>query len=94
MSLSVEELLRNILEHGHKDENGHLIDCIAVVKNGKIQIHIKDNLKEFDPCAYLEQFASDDPTQNIGLKLVGKIVDEMSYKRVHGFNIISFTSMQ
>lgn len=94
MSLSVEELLRNILEHGHKHENGHLIDCIAVVKNGKIQIHIKDNLKEFDPCAYLEQFASDDPTQNIGLKLVGKIVDEMSYKRVHGFNIISFASMQ
>ncbi len=66
MSLSVEELLRNILEHGQHGESSQLIDCIAVVKKGKIRIHIKDNLKEFDPCAYLEQFASEDPTKNIG----------------------------
>ena len=48
-------------------------------KDGAWMLRIRDDCSLFDPKKYLEQYTSDDPSANIGLKLLREIASEMTY---------------
>lgn len=84
-----EEVTANIIEHGFTKtkKKNKAIDIFVDVDNEDVIIRIKDNAVPFDPHVKLK--TSDDPTVNIGIKMVAKIAKEMNYQTNFGFNVLT-----
>lgn len=93
LTLSLDELLTNIISYAYEDQAEHFIDLeFKLVKNW-LCIIIKDDGKEFNP---LEQ---DDPDFDLdledmeigglGIHLVKIKMDEVFYKRQNNYNILT-----
>ncbi|MBQ9516301.1 MAG: ATP-binding protein [Ruminococcus sp.] len=79
MSLFVEELCNNVIEHGFNDGKEHSIDIrILNTEEGWI-LRYRDNCREFDPVKWLEMHESDDPTANIGIRMICGMAKEVKY---------------
>ena len=85
--LCVEEIAANIIEHGFtksKKKNNE-IDIFVDVDKGNVKIRIKDNAVAFDPHIKIN---NEDPTTNIGIKMVSKLAKEMNYQNDFGLNVL------
>ena len=87
LQLCIEEVLGNISGHGMTDKDH--IDINIIYKNGKYTARIWDTCKLFDPRSQLDQFTETDPDVNMGIKMVAKIAEEMTYISQFGFNILT-----
>lgn len=87
--LCCEEMATNIVEHGFpkSKKKNKSIDIYADVENDLVNIRIKDNAVSFDP--HIKLTNNDDPTVNIGIKMVSKLAKEMNYQNSFGFNVLS-----
>ena len=87
ISLCVEEMVNNIVEHGfqkrRKDES---VDVRILFKDGARVIRIRDNCMNFDPVEYLKLHQSDDPMAHIGIRMVMKMVKGANYMNSLGLN--------
>ena len=89
-ALCLEEMARNAVEHGFSlDKKEHFIDARIVCTDEKVILRIKDDCQAFDPVDMSERLDSDDPTKNIGIRMVMRIADEASYQSVLGLNVIT-----
>lgn len=79
VALCIEEMARNILDYGFADQKKHSIDLRLVSKDGGLTIRIRDDCKAFDPKKWLEIHQPEDPLQNIGIRMVSEITEELSY---------------
>lgn len=87
VSLCVEEIVANIIEHGFtKDDLEHQADVRLVVDESKCIIRIRDNCIGFDPTRYLELHKSDNPANHIGIRIVTGMVNEINYINPLGLN--------
>ena len=87
ISLCIEEMGDNIVEHGFtKDNKEHSIDVRLLFKGEKRVIRIRDNCLNFDPLNYLELHKTDDPTAHIGIRMVMKMVKSANYVNSLGLN--------
>ncbi len=88
ISLCIEEMANNIVEHGFtKDQrNDHIIEIRLIYKDEKHLIRIRDNCVNFDPIAYMDLHKTDDPTIHIGIRLVMKMVKDANYVSSLGLN--------
>ncbi|MBO4692993.1 MAG: ATP-binding protein [Clostridia bacterium] len=87
ISLCVEEMTNNIVEHGFTaDKQDHSIDVRLLFKNEKRIIRIRDNCVDFDPTKYIELHKSDDPAAHIGIRMVMKMVKSANYVNSLGLN--------
>ena len=87
ISLCVEEMVRNIVEHGFKKERrGQSVDVRLLFKDGQRVLRIRDNCVNFDPVAYLKLHETDDPTAHIGIRMVMKMVKSANYVNSLGLN--------
>ena len=88
ISLCIEEMANNIVDHGFsKDKrNDHVIEIRLIFKDDKRLIRIRDNCVNFDPVAYMDLHKTDDPTVHIGIRLVMKMVKEANYVCSLGLN--------
>lgn len=91
--LVLEEVATNIIEHGFsktKKKNKSIdIYCDVDDDTKDINMRVKDNAASFDP--YVKINNSDDPTTNIGLRLVSKLAKEMNYQNDFGLNVLNIT---
>lgn len=89
--LCSEEIAVNIIEHGFtKSKKKHKeIDIYVCAENESVNIRIKDNSVAFDP--HTKIVNSDDPTINIGIRMVSKLAKEMNYQNTFGLNVLSIT---
>lgn len=85
--LATEEMVGNIVKYGIKRDK-ETVELFLSVTNGQVTIHIRDNCRLFDATSYLNQFESEDVTENIGIKLVSKISREMKYQTLFGMNML------
>lgn len=88
--LCCEEISANIIEHGFskcKNKNNKTIDIYIGINNEDINIRIKDNAIAFDPHIKLKE--NDDPTKNIGIKMVSKLAKHMNYQNTFGLNVLA-----
>lgn len=87
ISLCVEEMVNNIVEHGFtKGGKDHSIDLRIVFKGEGSVIRIRDNCVNFDPVKYVELHKSDDPVAHIGIRMVMRMVKNANYVNSLGLN--------
>ena len=87
VSLCVEEIVVNIIDHGFtKDELEHQADVRLVIDKDKCIIRVRDNCIGFDPVNYLELHQSDDPSKHIGIRIVTSMVKDINYINSLGLN--------
>ena len=87
ISLCVEEMVNNIVQHGFsKDKKDHSVDLRILFKDDSRLIRIRDNCINFDPIKYVELHRSDDPVAHIGLRMVMKMVKSANYVNSLGLN--------
>ena len=87
ISLCVEEMVFNILQHGFvKDKLEHSIELRILYKDGGRVIRIRDNCVHFDPLEYLDLHKADDPFAHFGIRMVMKMVKSANYVNSLGLN--------
>ena len=79
MGLAAEEAVGNVIEHGFSDGKPHSVEVRVLKKDGGWMLRVRDDCRLFDPGKYIEQYTGDDPSANIGLKLLREIALEITY---------------
>ena len=79
MSLAAEEAVGNVIEHGFSDGKPHSVEVRVSKKDAEWILRVRDDCRLFDPKKYMEQYTDEDPSANIGLKLLREIASDMAY---------------
>lgn len=91
--LAVEELLTNIIKYGYDDSDRHEIIVTARVDDGLFELTISDDGHAFDPTKAAEPDttlpAAERPIGGLGLFLVRKMSDGMTYERIAERNVVT-----
>ncbi len=92
LRLALEEALVNVINYAY-DDDGDIIIKFEEIKKGRIQIQIIDYGIEFDP------LKKEDPDimmeieerqiGGLGIFMVKQIMDNVTYKRENGMNILT-----
>ena len=91
IALAAEEAAGNIIEHGFSDGKQHFVDVRVLQKTDGWILRLRDDCRLFDPSRYLEQYTSDDPAANIGLKMLRGISKEIVYLSTLNLNNLIIT---
>jgi anti-sigma regulatory factor (Ser/Thr protein kinase) len=88
--LAMEEMAGNIVEHGfEKDKKSHSVDVRVVHKNEDVILRLKDDCEPFDPGERQRLTEGEDPTKNIGLRIVFKTARSLEYQNILGMNVLT-----
>lgn len=82
LSLFIEELAGNVVQHAFKPDEKRWLDLTILDKPEKLIIRIRDNGVPFDPLAYL----STGEVEGYGLLIVQKLAEKIEYRRNMGLN--------
>lgn len=88
ISLAVEELGTNILEHGIKNKKRYIFEIRIVydVESKRWILRTRDDCVQFNPVKYLEMHESKDLASNLGLRLVLNMAKNAEYYNTMGLN--------
>ena len=93
VELVLEELLLNVIAHGHEDDCEHFIAMRLSAIGADLQIEVEDDGRAFDPAdAPLPDLDASVETRTfggLGLHLVRSFVDELSYCRSGELNLLT-----
>jgi anti-sigma regulatory factor (Ser/Thr protein kinase) len=93
ISLSLEELVTNIISYGYADDADHWIDVALSHDNGIITIRLEDDGIPFDPLKAEEPDCECPVEQrkvgNLGIHLTKKCMNNMVYERRGNKNILT-----
>ncbi len=94
IKLVVEEVVMNVLNHGHEGNGEHDIGIELASDEKEIGIEIVDDGRPYDPLTQAPQpdtalSIEDRPVGGLGVYLVCALMDEASYRRDGGFNRLS-----
>lgn len=88
--LALEEVLVNIIVHGYRDEESHVIEMIVDVHEMDIGVEVKDDGIPFDPrtvsAPNLSCPLDDRPIGGLGVWLTLQMMDEVKYQRDGSIN--------
>ena len=92
-SLSLEEIVFNILEYqksvSERDPN---IDVhIVIIGSEKMIMRVKDCSKERDPFVKYEYSTTGDELENLGIRIIKSLADDVKYSFIYGVNFITIT---
>lgn len=89
MALFVEEMAGNIVNHGKsRNKGGVCADYRLFADGGKICLSLRDYCEAFDPMKYYEIHQGDDPTSNIGIRMVMKLAKDIRYINAYNSNCL------
>lgn len=87
LSLSVEEMAGNVIEHGFtKDRKQHSVDVRILKKGEDYIIRIRDNCVIFDPLQRLQLYSPKDPAHHMGLRMIIGTAKDVQYTSVLKLN--------
>lgn len=89
-ALCVEELACNTLQWGYASMVNSGMDVRAVYRNSEVILRFRDGGRPFNPEQYVRQFqsSSQDPSKNIGLRIVSGAASDMRYIPLVDHNIV------
>ena len=87
VGLCVEEMAKNVLEHGF-NRKGCYADIRVVSKNNEMTVRIRDNCKEFDPRKRINLHNPENPESHIGIRIVSKAANQIDYYNNAGVNTL------
>ena len=80
----------NVIEHGFsKDRRTHTVDIHTVYKNNSVILRIKDDCIPFDPQERSRLTNPEDPAENIGIRMVWQMAEEIQYRNILGLNVLT-----
>jgi Na+-driven multidrug efflux pump/anti-sigma regulatory factor (Ser/Thr protein kinase) len=90
-SLFAEEACRNTLEHGfNAGKHNQISAYVFIDEQEQIHISLRDNCRPFSPTEWRKlQQNDEDPTANIGIRLMSAISKEMKYVNLFNLNNLS-----
>ena len=89
-ALALEEMAGNVVSHGFiGDKKEHDMDVRVIAKREGIMLRIKDDCRPFDPVERTDLLNPEDPTRNIGIRMIGSIANDMNYQNMLGLNVLT-----
>ena len=82
LSLCIEEMAGNVVQHAFKPGEKRWLDLTIVDKPETLIVRIRDNGSPFDPLAYL----SAGEVQGYGILMIHKLAEHFEYRRSMGLN--------
>lgn len=82
LSLCIEELAGNVVQHAFKPGEKRWLDLTILDKPDKLIVRIRDNGAAFDPVVYL----GNGDAKGFGIRMVQKLSDNIEYRRNMGLN--------
>lgn len=79
LSLFIEEMAGNIIEHGFNDGKAHSISMRILAKENEVILRLRDNCRPFDPLQRYQMANDEDLSKNIGIRMVVKSCKEIHY---------------
>ena len=93
LNLALEEAVTNVIDYGYGHEGEHELEVELIVADGSVQATISDDAAEYNP------LAREDPDVNapleerriggLGVLLVKKLMDTVTYARTDGKNVLT-----
>ena len=95
VNLSLDELLTNTISYGYDDAAEHVIEVELAANGDRLTIVLRDDARAFDPTQAetpdLDADLDDRPIGGLGIHLVRSFMDEVSYSRSDGYNLLTLT---
>ncbi|MDO4741298.1 MAG: ATP-binding protein, partial [Eubacteriales bacterium] len=89
-ALVVEEMAGNVVKHGFsKDKKAHCAEIRVSCKGDALILRIKDDCKPFNPEEYRRMMHPEDPTKNVGIRLVFSLSKDIRYCNILGMNALT-----
>ena len=89
-ALCLEEMGANVINHGFThDSNTHSLNARVVYLKDMVMLRLKDDCIPFDPAEYSELVSDEERFDNIGIRMVYKIADDVSYQNLLGLNVLT-----
>jgi serine/threonine-protein kinase RsbW len=93
--LAIEELVTNCIKYGYDDAGDHTITVLLSICDKELTMVVIDDGHPFDPLAVpapdLVLEIDDRPIGGLGIHLVRRLADHMSYERRDGSNRLTLT---
>ena len=95
LNLVLEEALTNVIFYAYEQGTTHEIVIDFMITETQLEITITDSGKAFDPTAKADPdinlSVDERPVGGLGIFLIKKIMDEVSYERLNEQNILRMT---
>lgn len=91
LSLFVEELGNNVADFGFSEGKERSLDIRVIRTETGWSMRLRDNCRAFDPTEWIKIHEGDDPTANIGIRMVCGMACEISYLSTMDLNILSIS---
>ena len=95
LNLALEEAVANVVNYAYPEGTDGTVDIDAKRKGNSISFVISDSGKAFDPTARenvdISAGVRERPVGGLGIHLIRKIMDTVSYERRDGKNILTIT---
>jgi anti-anti-sigma factor len=95
VNLAVDEVLTNIILYAFPQREDHEIGLRACLQGDCLVVEIEDNGRPFDPLSVpeppLEATLEDRPVGGLGIHIVRRLMDDMSYRRDETHNVLTLT---
>jgi serine/threonine-protein kinase RsbW len=95
LTVSLDEVVTNIVRHGFADEGGHEILLSVAIRDGLVTAVVSDDAPAFDlrtiPPADVDAPLELRPIGGLGVHLVRSLTHELDYRRDADRNILTLT---
>lgn len=95
VNLAIDEILTNIISYGYDNKEQHEIKLELVYAQSCLMITITDDGKSFNPLDIempdVKAQLEDRPVGGLGFYLVSKVMDQVTYSRESGKNVLLLT---
>ena len=89
--LAVEEAVTNVIFHGYRKTGGK-IGVTCRISSSRVEVQIADSAPRFDPLSIpepeLDASIEDRKVGGLGVYLIRRVMDEISYRYENGKNIL------
>ncbi|MCX6550657.1 MAG: ATP-binding protein [Acidobacteria bacterium] len=93
VSLTLDEVLANVIRHGYDDTDEHTIGLHVSVEADVLSVRIEDDGRPFNPLLApdppLDLPIEERPVGGLGIHIVRTMMDELHYERVNGLNVLT-----
>ena len=89
-ALCLEEMGVNVINHGFThDKKKHSLNAKVVYLKDKVMLRLKDDCIPFDPGEYSALVSDKERFDNMGIRMVYGIADDITYQNLLGLNVLT-----
>ncbi len=89
-ALCLEEMAGNVIRHGFTaDKKSHTLNVLTIFKNEDVTLRIKDDCIPFDPTEMAAILGSEKSFENIGIRMVFGLANDVNYQNLLGLNVLT-----